>query len=45
MLTAIDESTCSGNVVWVYPEKNDTLVERGLELEAMVDLPFAFLSK
>lgn len=45
LLMSIDESACSGSVVWIYPDKNDTLVERGLELEAMVDLPFVFLSK
>ena len=45
LLMSIDESECSGKVIWVYPENNDILLERGQELEIMLDLPFEYQAK
>lgn len=45
MLMVIDDSEIQGRVVWIYPEKNDVLLERGQELEIMLDLPFEFRAK
>ncbi len=45
LLMHIDEVTSNGKVVWMYPENNDTLLERGKELEIMLDLPFEYISK
>jgi hypothetical protein len=45
LLMGIDEATTNGKVIWMYPENNDTLLERGKELEVMLDLPFEYLAK
>jgi hypothetical protein len=45
LLMSIDEANIGGKVIWIYPENNDTLLERGQELEIMLDLPFEFQSK
>lgn len=45
MLMVIDDSEIDGEVIWVYPKENDVLLERGQELEIMLDLPFKYLTK
>jgi hypothetical protein len=45
LLMSIDESKSSGKVIWIYPENNDILLERGQELEIMLDLPFEYKAK
>lgn len=45
LLMSIDEAHIGGQVIWIYPENNDTLLERGQEFEIMLDLPFVFQSK
>lgn len=39
------DSKGMGKVIWMYPANNDTLLERGQELEVMVDLPFEYVAK
>ncbi len=39
------DSHGSGKVIWIYPANNDTLLERGQELEIMLDLPFEYVAK
>lgn len=39
------DSKGSGKVIWIYPANNDTLLERGQELEVMLDLPFEYVAK
>lgn len=45
LLMSIDESSCDGKVIWIYPVDNDILLERGQELQIMLDLPFVYQSK
>lgn len=45
LLMSIDEKNPGGKAVWLYPENNDTLFDRGKELEIMLDLPFEFIPK
>ncbi len=45
LLMSIDEGSVGGKVIWIYPINNDTLLERGQELEIMLDLPFEYQSK
>lgn len=45
MLMVIDDAEIEGRVVWIYPKGNDVLLERGQELEIMLDLPFDFQAK
>jgi hypothetical protein len=45
LLIELDESPIEANVVWIYPKGNDVLLERGQELEIMLDLPFEFCTK
>ncbi len=45
LLMTIDESETKGQVIWVYPKGNDVLLERGQELEIMLDLPFQYRAK
>lgn len=42
LLISIDESDTLGKVIWIYPSNNDILLERGKELEIMLDLPFEY---
>lgn len=42
LLMNIDDSQSAGKVIWVYPSNNDILLERGQELEIMLDLPFEY---
>lgn len=42
LLMVIDEANINGKVIWVYPAGNDVLLERGQELEIMLDLPFEY---
>ena len=42
LLMHIDESDTQGKVIWIYPSNNDILLERGQELEIMLDLPFEY---
>lgn len=44
LLMEID-SHGTGKVIWLYPANNDTLLERGQELEIMIDLPFEYVPK
>ncbi len=39
------DSNGTGKVIWIYPANNDTLLERGQELEIMVDLPFEYVAR
>ena len=43
LLMKIDEANVNGSVVWIYPTGNDVLLERGQELEIMLDLPFEYI--
>lgn len=45
LLMAIDSSDADGSVVWIFPEDNDVLLERGEELQAMLDMPFQYRPK
>lgn len=45
MLMVIDDSEIEGKVIWLYPKENDVLLERGQELEIMLDIPFEFQAK
>lgn len=45
LLMTIDKESSNGKVIWSYPANNDTLLERGQELEIMVDLPFEYIVK
>lgn len=45
LLMSIDGASCGGKVIWIYPENNDILLERGQELEIMLDLPFEYQAK
>ena len=45
LLTAIEEAEIEGKVNWIYPKENDILLERGQELEFMLDLPFNYTPK
>ncbi len=45
MLMSIDANNAGGKVIWIYPASNDILLERGQELEIMLDLPFDYQSK
>jgi len=45
LLMCIDEAVIEGKVIWIYPENNDTLLERGQELQIMLDLPFVYQAK
>ncbi len=45
LLMKIDDAEIGGNVVWIYPTENDVLLERGQELEIMLDLPFKYSPK
>jgi hypothetical protein len=45
LLMSLDEADSRGKVIWIYPENNDTLLERGRELEIMLDLPFEYKAK
>ena len=42
LLMLLDESNIQGKVIWFYPTVNDILLERGQELEIMLDLPFEY---
>jgi hypothetical protein len=42
LLMTIDEANINGKVIWIYPAGNDVLLERGQELEIMLDLPFEY---
>ena len=42
MLMIVDDSEIEGKVIWMYPKENDVLLERGQELEIMLDFPFEF---
>jgi len=43
LLMAIDEAKINGKVIWISPQGNDVLLERGQELEIMLDLPFEYV--
>ena len=45
ILMAVDDSEIEGKVIWLYPKDNDVLLERGQELEIMLDLPFEYQAK
>ncbi|OFY86028.1 MAG: hypothetical protein A3F72_21530 [Bacteroidetes bacterium RIFCSPLOWO2_12_FULL_35_15] len=45
LLLSINDAAGRGKVIWIYPENNDILLERGQELEIMLDLPFEYKSK
>lgn len=45
MLMIIDDSELETKVIWIYPKENDVLLERGQELEIMLDIPFEFRAK
>lgn len=45
ILMVVDDSEIEGKVIWLYPKDNDVLLERGQELEIMLDLPFEFQAK
>lgn len=45
LLMKIDDSEIDGKVIWIYPSENDVLLERGQELEIMLDLPFEYSPK
>lgn len=45
ILMVVDSSEIEGKVRWIYPANNDTLLERGNELEVMVDLVFEYVQK
>ena len=45
LLMDIDKANSNGKVIWIYPANNDTLLERGQELEIMLDLPFEYIAK
>lgn len=45
LLMSVDESDPKSKVLWVYPEGNDVLLERGEELEIMLDLLFEYQAK
>ena len=45
LLMNIDKASSDGKVIWIYPANNDTLLERGQELEIMLDLPFEYQAK
>lgn len=42
LLMLLDEANINGKVIWLYPTINDILLERGQELEIMLDLPFEY---
>jgi hypothetical protein len=44
LLMIVDELTVGSKVCWISPPDNDVLLERGQELEIMLDLPFEFRS-
>lgn len=45
LLMTIDEAGMGEKVIWIYPENNDILLERGQELEIMLDLVFEYRPK
>ena len=45
LLMSIDDVGNGGKVIWIYPTNNDTLLERGQELEIMLDIPFEYKAK
>lgn len=45
LLMNIDDANSGGKVIWIYPADNDTLLERGEELQIMLDLPFEYQAK
>ncbi len=45
LLMNLNEVVGGGKVIWIYPENNDTLLERGQELEIMLDIPFEYTAK
>jgi hypothetical protein len=45
LLMSIDKACSNGKVIWIYPASNDTLLERGQELEIMLDLTFEYVAK
>ncbi len=42
MLMLVEDSPIKATIVWIYPIDNDVLLERGQELEIMLDLPFEY---
>ncbi len=45
ILMEVDESDRANKVLWIYPKENDVLLERGEELEIMLDLLFEYHPK
>jgi hypothetical protein len=39
----IDDANINSKVVWISPQGTDVLLERGQELEIMLDLPFEYV--
>ena len=44
LISLLEEDSFSGKVLWRYPNDHIIMYDRGKELEAILDVPFEFIS-